>query len=95
MQIQIRSNPKTTGWAKVAAISLLSGMAAFVLSLPVGFFLFLNHFNTAYPKDTQNLLSALTASVLVAIGLALLTAITTLLASVFYKRLRGSSRPAI
>ncbi|WP_263381883.1 hypothetical protein [Granulicella arctica] len=91
MQIQIRSNPKTTGWARVAAISLLAGLAAFVLSIPIAFFLFLSHFDTAYPKDTQNLLSALTASVLTGVSLATLTAATTLLIATLYKRLRPAS----
>jgi len=72
MKIQIRKNPKTTGWARRAAIALLSGLAAFVVSLPIAFFLFLSHFQSAYPNDTQNILSALTASVLVGLGLAVL-----------------------
>ena len=70
MKIQLRKNPKTTGWARRAAIALLSGLAAFVVSLPVAFFLFLSHYQSAYPNDTQNILSALTASVLVGLGLA-------------------------
>ena len=72
MQIQIRTNPKTTGWARSAAISLLAALGVAVLSLPLSFFLFLSHYESVYPKDTQNMLSALTSGVLVSAGLALL-----------------------
>ena len=72
MKIQFRENPKTTGWARRAAIALLTGLASFVVSLPVAFFLFLGHYQSAYPNDTQNLLSAFMASVLVGLGLAAL-----------------------
>ncbi len=95
MQIQYRRNPKTEGWARRAAFALLAGLAAFLLTLPIAFFLFLNHFESAYPKDTQNLLSALTASVLTGLGLALLAATATLLVSVLYKRLRVASSLAL
>lgn len=89
MKIQLRKNPKTTGWARRAAIALLSGLAAFVVSLPVAFFLFLSHFQAAYPNDAQNILSALTASVLVGLGLAALAFATAIGISLIF----GISRP--
>ena len=72
MQIHFRTRPKTTGWARSAAISLLAGLGVAMLSLPLSFFLFLSHFESVYPKDTQNMLSSITSGVLVSIGLALL-----------------------
>lgn len=71
MKIAIRSNPKTPdGWIKRTAIALLVGLGASLAVLPVAFLLFLNHYQSAYPKDTQNFLSALTA----AVGISLLVA---------------------
>jgi Na+/H+ antiporter NhaA len=90
MQIQYRTNPKTVGWARRAAIALLAGLGALLLSLPISFFLFLNHFQSAYPKDTQNLLSSLTASVVVGLVLALVTGSATIVGSVLVARLRPS-----
>jgi len=69
VKLPFRPNPKTHGWPKRAALSLLTGITVFLISLPVSFLLFLNHDQHAYPNDPQNLLSALTASV--ALGLAL------------------------
>jgi Na+/H+ antiporter NhaA len=88
MPLQLRKNPKTTGWQRRIAIAILAGLGAFCLSLPISFYLFLSHFNTVSPTDTQNLLSALGASVVVGVGLALIALTATLLATVFYGRLR-------
>jgi hypothetical protein len=48
----------------------------------------LTHFNTAYPKDTENLLSALTASVVTSLTLALFASAAALTISLLFKRLR-------
>jgi hypothetical protein len=88
MQFQIRANPKTTGWQRRAAIVLLTGLAAFTLSLPVSFYFFLAHFNNVYPRDTQNLLSALAASVVLGLALALLAATVALVVLLLLKRMR-------
>jgi hypothetical protein len=68
-----RTNPKTPeGWPKRTAIAMLSGLGIFVVSLPVSALLFLRHYEELYPKDPQNLLSALTGAVLVGLVLAAL-----------------------
>jgi hypothetical protein len=73
MKLPIRSNPTTPeGWAKRAAIATLSGLAIFLVTLPVAFLLFLSHDQHAYPNDPQNLLSALTAAVGSGLALAAL-----------------------
>jgi hypothetical protein len=83
------TNPKTPeGWPKRVAIAMLSGLAIFLLSLPVSVLLFLNHYEEQYPKDPQNLLSALTGAVLVGLALAALGS-TGLLAIFFLLALRG------
>jgi ABC-type Fe3+ transport system permease subunit len=89
MPLQLRTNPKTTGWQRRGAIALLIGLAAFTLSLLVSFFFFLNHFNNAYPRDTQNLLSALTASVVLGLVCALLAFATALLLSLLLRNQRA------
>ena len=94
MKLQIRANPKTTGWQRRTAISLLLGVATFFLPLPLTFYLFLNHFNTAYPNDPQNLLSALAASVLLGLGLAIAITGATFLISLLYKRIVPPTKPA-
>lgn len=66
MEIRWRKNPKTPdGWPKRFALSLLSALAIFLLSIPVSFRVALNHLQSAYPGDAQNLLAALTSAVLV------------------------------
>jgi hypothetical protein len=68
-----KTNPKTPeGWPKRVAIAMLSGLGIFLLSLPVSALLFLSHYEEVYPKDPQNLLSALTGAVLVGLALAAL-----------------------
>ena len=58
------TNPKTPeGWAKRVAIAMLCGLGVFLLSLPVSALLFLSHYEELYPKDPQNVLSALTGAV--------------------------------
>jgi NO-binding membrane sensor protein with MHYT domain len=65
------TNPKTPeGWPKRVAIAMLSGLGIFLLSLPVSALLFLKHYEELYPKDPQNLLSALTGAVLLGLVLA-------------------------
>jgi ABC-type Fe3+ transport system permease subunit len=69
-----RSNPKTPeGWAKRVAIAMLCGLGVFLLSLPVSALLFLSHYEELYPKDPQNVLSALTGAVVSGLMLALVT----------------------
>lgn len=93
MKLQIRANPKTTGWQRRMAIALLLGVAAFFLPLPLTFYLFLNHFSGAYPKDPQNLLSALAASVLLGLGLAIAATSTSAVISFLYKRIVPDAKP--
>ena len=93
MKLQLRKNPKTTGWARRAAIALLTGLASFVVSLPVAFFLFLGHYQSAYPNDTQNLLSAFMASVLVGLGLAALAFAAALGISLLFSVSKPSPAP--
>jgi NO-binding membrane sensor protein with MHYT domain len=82
------TNPKTPeGWPKHVAIAMLSGVGIFLLSLPVSVLLFLNHYEEMYPKDPQNLLSALTAAVLMGLVLAAL-GFTGMLAIFFLLGLR-------
>jgi len=74
-----RSNPKTPeGWPKCIALATLSGLGVFLLSLPVSVPLFFDHYQQLYPKDPQNLLSALTSAVLLGLILAALTIPTVL-----------------
>ena len=54
-------------------LAMLSGLGMFVLSLPVSVLLFFGHYQQLYPKDPQNLLSALTGAVVVGLILALVT----------------------
>ena len=69
MQIRWRKNPRTeAGWFKWTAISLLSALGLFVLTMPVTFTLFLIHLKHAYPDDPQNFLGAITAAVLAGLG---------------------------
>jgi multisubunit Na+/H+ antiporter MnhB subunit len=70
MQVAYRKNPKTTGWARRAAIALLVGAGAMLVTLPLAFFILLTHYNTAYPHDTQNILSALTVGVVIGLVVA-------------------------
>jgi hypothetical protein len=91
MKLPIRSNPKTPeGWAKRAAIATLSGLAIFLVTLPVAFLLFLSHDQHAYPNDPQNLLSALTSAVASGLALAALGG-TAVLAVLFLLSLRTRS----
>ena len=95
MQLSFRPNPKTPeGWAKRAALSILSGLAVFLVTLPVAFLLFLNHDQHAYPSDPQNLLSALTAAVALGLSLAALggAAVLTIL---FLLSLRNGAKSAV
>jgi hypothetical protein len=83
------TNPKTPeGWPKRVAIATLSGLAIFLLSLPVSVLLFLDHYEELYPKDPENLLSALTGAVLVGLALAAL-GVAGLLAIFVLLGLRG------
>jgi hypothetical protein len=83
------TNPKTPdGWPKRVALAMLSGLGVFVLSLPVSVLVLLHHYDELYPKDPQNLLSALTGAVLVGLTLAAL-GFTALLAIFFLLGLRG------
>lgn len=85
-----RSNPKTPeGWPRRIAIALLAGLAVFLLSLPVASLLFLNHYQHLDPNDPQNLLSALTAAVLVGLLLALLSSAALLLLLHLFVAVRG------
>lgn len=69
MQVRWRKNPKTEdGWFKRTAISLLAALAAFTISLPIGFFLYLNHLQNTFPNDTQNMLGAITSAVLTSLA---------------------------
>jgi hypothetical protein len=83
------TNPQTPeGWPKRVAIAMLSGLGIFLLSLPVSVLLFFGHYQELYPKDPQNLLSALTGAVLLGLALAALS-FTVLLAIFFLLGLRG------
>jgi len=93
MQIQFRRNPKTEdGWFKRIAIALLSGLGTFLVLAPVAFFIFLNHFESAYPKDTQNLLSAITASVVTGLALAGFVGMTVLIVLLLLGKMRPAAR---
>ena len=73
------TNPKTPeGWPKRVALAMLGGLGLFLLSLPVSVLLFFSHYQQLYPKDPQNLLSALTGAVVVGLILALATIPTVL-----------------
>jgi len=63
-------------------------LGIFLLSLPVSVLLFFGHYQELYPKDPQNLLSALTGAVLLGLALAALS-FTVLLAIFFLLGLRG------
>jgi hypothetical protein len=83
------TNPKTPeGWAKRVAIAMLSGLGIFLVSLPVSALLFLSHYEELYPKDPQNVLSALTGAVLLGLVLAAI-GFTGLLAIFFLLGVRG------
>ena len=74
MQLRWRKNPKTEdGWIKRTAISFLTALATFLVSLPITFLLFLGHLNRTYPTDTQNFLGAITSAVLLGLLLAMLS----------------------
>ncbi len=91
MRVQIRSNPKTPdGWIKRSAVALLVGVSTSMVVLPIAFFLFLGHYQSAYPNDTQNFLSALTAAVLVSILFAGLAFAATMMLYLLLS-LRGTS----
>ena len=65
VQVRWRKNPKTEeGWLKRTAIALLVAVAGFAVSFPAAFALILHHLHTAYPKDTENFLAAMTSAVL-------------------------------
>lgn len=91
--MQIRKNPPTTGWARRGAIALLLGVGMFFLPMPLTFYLFLNHFNDAYPKDPQNMLSALTASVVLGLGMAVVATSASIFVSLVYKRMVSDAKP--
>ena len=78
MQVSYRSNPKTTGWAKRAAIALLVGAGSVVLTLPISFFVLLTHYEHTTPNDTQNMLGALTISVVIGLVVAVLCGAATI-----------------
>ncbi len=70
MQIRWRKNPRTeAGWFKWTAISLLSALGIFIVSFPIAFLLFLSHLRGVSPDDPQNILGAITASVVTGIVL--------------------------
>jgi Kef-type K+ transport system membrane component KefB len=92
--MQIRKNPPTTGWARRGAIALLIGVAAFFLPLPLSSYFFFEHFSKVYPKDPENLLSALAASVVLGLALAIAATSATLVLSLIYKRMRPTAKPA-
>lgn len=89
IQIAFRRNPETVGWARRAAIALLVGFGTLLVSIPFSFFFFLSHYNRVYPNDPQNMLSALTAGMLVGLGLAAITATASVVVSLFF----GLSKP--
>ncbi len=95
MQITFRRNPKTVGWTRRAAIALLVGFGTMLMSLPFSFLFFLSHYNSVYPKDTQNMLSALTAAMLVGLGFAVLSAVSSVVVSLFFGLRRTDSTSAI
>jgi hypothetical protein len=70
MQVSYRSNPKTTGWAKRAAVAMLVGAGSMVFTLPISFFVLLTHYEHTTPNDTQNMLGALTISVVIGLAVA-------------------------
>lgn len=70
---------KTPRWAKCLAISLLAGMIAGVLTIAVASFFFYRHYAGEFPADTQNVLSALTSSVVVGVGVGAFASIATAL----------------
>ena len=57
------------------AVSLLTGLATGTLALAVSSFVFYKRYAIQFPDDTQNLLSALTSSMLVGIGVFVVAAI--------------------
>jgi len=70
---------KTPRWAKCLAISLLAGMIAGILTIAVASFFFYRHYTGEFPADTQNVLSALTSSVVVGAGVGAFASIATAL----------------
>lgn len=70
---------KTPRWAKCLAISLLAGLVAGVLTIAVASFFFYRHYAGEFPSDTQNVLSALTSSVVVGIGVGAFASLATAL----------------
>ena len=71
MQIRWRKNPKTEeGWFKRIAISLLVAVAGFAVGFPAAFFLMVEYLRRTKPGDTENFLGAMTAAVVVGLGVA-------------------------
>ncbi len=94
MQVTFRSNPKTTGWARRIAIALLIGAGAMLVTLPLSFFLLLMHYQSTYPGDTQNMLSALTLGVAIGLAAAVLSAAASLIVSSFFGLHKTADTPA-
>jgi hypothetical protein len=89
-QLPWPTNPKTPeGWPKRVAIATLSGLAVFLLALPIAALLFFDHYQRLYPNDPQNLLSALTSAVVVGLVSALLTIPVLLALLRLFPMLRG------
>lgn len=68
---------KTPRWAKCLAISLLAGIIAGILTIAVATFFFYRHYAGEFPADTQNILSALTSSVVVGAGIGAFVSLAT------------------
>jgi ABC-type phosphate transport system permease subunit len=96
MKVQWNKNPKTPeGWPKRAAIAMLAGLGVFILSLPVSFLLFLDHYQKLYPRDPQNFLGALTSAIVVGLTLALLTIPTVIAILMLLRALRSKPTKSV
>ena len=77
-RLRMQKLAKMPRWATCLAISLLTGLGTGILALAISSFFFYRHYASQFPDDTQNLLSALTSSVLVGIGVFVVASVARL-----------------